>query len=109
EELFADAEAELVVIATPSHTHKELAIKALEAGKHVQVEKPFALNAAEADEMIAKAKAVGRLVTCFQNRRADPDFLEVKRIIESGLLGRVFFVRVGNDRYDRRRDWQTLT
>jgi len=109
EELFADDEVELVVIATPSHTHKELAIKALEAGKHVQVEKPFALNAAEADEMIAKAKAVGKLITCFQNRRADPDFLEVKRIIESGLLGRVFFVRVGNYRYDRRRDWQTLT
>lgn len=109
DELFQDDEIELVVIATPSHTHRELAIKALEAGKHVQVEKPFALNAAQADEMIAKAKASGRLLTCFQNRRADADFLEVKRIIDSGLLGRVFFIRVGTYRYERRRDWQTLT
>ena len=82
---------------------------ALKAGKHVQVEKPFAQSAAEADEMIAVAKASRRLLTCFQNRRVDADFLEVQRIIDSGLLGRVFLVRIGNYRYDRRRDWQTLT
>ena len=109
EELFADDDVELVVVATPSHTHKELAIAALQAGKHVQVEKPFAQSAAEADEMIAAANASGRLLTCFQNRRADADFLEVRRIIESGQLGRVFLIRIGNYNYDRRRDWQTLT
>lgn len=109
EELLADDDVELVVVATPSHTHKALAIAALKAGKHVQVEKPFAQSAAEADEMIAAAKASRRLLTCFQNRRVDADFLEVQRIIDSGLLGRVFLVRIGNYRYDRRRDWQTLT
>ncbi len=108
EELFADEEVELVVVATPSHTHKELAIKALEAKKHVQVEKPFALNVAEADEMIAAAQASGRILTCFQNRRADPDFLKVRELIESGILGRVFHIRIGNYQFNRRRDWQTL-
>lgn len=108
EELLADGDVELVVVSTPSHTHKELAIKALQAGKHVLVEKPFALSAAEADEMIAAARANGRLLTCFQNRRFDPDFLEVRRIIENGRLGRVFFIRIGTYRYERRRDWQTL-
>lgn len=109
EELLKDEDVELVVVATPSHTHKDLAIAALEAGKHVLVEKPFAQSAAEADEMIAAAKANGRLLTCFQNRRFDADFLEVRRIIESGRLGRAFLVRIGTYRFERRRDWQTLT
>jgi len=108
EELFADPEVELVVVATPSHTHKELAIKALRAGKHVQVEKPFALNAGEADEMIRTASECGRIVTCFQNRRADPDFLAIRSLIDSGKLGRVFLIRMGNYKFERRRDWQTL-
>lgn len=109
EELFADEEVELVVIATPSITHKELAVQALKAGKHVQVEKPMAMSAAEVDEMVAAAKQSGRIVTCFQNRRADPDFVEVKKLVESGLLGRVFFIRIGTYSFNRRRDWQTLT
>lgn len=109
EELFADDDVELVVIATPSFSHKDLAIKALQAGKHVQVEKPMALTAAEVDEMVAAGERAGRLVTCFQNRRADPDFLEIQKLIAGGLLGRVFFIRIGNYSFNRRRDWQTLT
>lgn len=108
EELFADGEVELVVVATPSHTHKALAIEALEAKKHVQVEKPFALNVAEADEMIAAAKANDRILTCFQNRRADPDFLKVQELIRSDAVGRVFHIRIGNYQFNRRSDWQTL-
>lgn len=108
EELFADGEVELVVVATPSHTHKELAIEALEAKKHVQVEKPFALNVAEADAMIAAAQANDRILTCFQNRRADPDFLKVRELIENGAIGRVFHIRIGNYQFNRRSDWQTL-
>jgi len=108
EELFADDSVELVVVATPSHTHKELAVQALKAGKHVQVEKPMALSAAEVDEMIETAQRAGKLVTCFQNRRADPDFLEIQKLVAGDLLGRVFFVRIGNYSYNRRRDWQTL-
>lgn len=109
EELFADEDVELVMISTPSHTHKDLAIKALRAGKHVQVEKPFALNVEEADEMIRVADECGKIVTCFQNRRADPDFLQIRSLIESGKLGRVHLIRMGNYKFERRRDWQTLT
>lgn len=108
EQLFADGEVELVVVATPSHTHRELAIAALQAKKHVQVEKPFALNVAEADEMIAAAQANGRILTCFQNRRADPDFLKVRELIEGDAIGRVFHIRIGNYQFNRRHDWQTL-
>lgn len=109
EELFADPDVELVMISTPSHTHMPLAIAAIEAGKHVQVEKPFALNVAEADAMIAAANNNGRIVTCFQNRRADPDFLKVRELIDGGRLGRVHLIRMGNYKFERRRDWQTLT
>jgi len=109
EELFQDEDVELVMISTPSFTHKDLAIAALRAGKHVQVEKPFALNVEEADAMIAVANECNRIVTCFQNRRADPDFLMIRSIIESGKLGRVHLIRMGNYKFERRRDWQTLT
>jgi predicted dehydrogenase len=110
--LLADRDVELVVIATPSHVHAAQAIEALDAGKHVVVEKPMALSAADADRMIAAAaraeRGSGRLLTIFQNRRYWGDFLKVKEVLASGKLGRIVQVKATMSRFTRRWDWQTL-
>lgn len=108
EELFKDERIELVVVATPSHTHADLACRAMEAGKHVLVEKPMATSLAEADRMIETARRTQRLLTCYQLRRLDPDYLRVREIIDSGILGPIVLVRLARHSYRRRNDWQTL-
>jgi scyllo-inositol 2-dehydrogenase (NADP+) len=89
EELLADPEVELVVVAAPNAVHHQLAAAALAAGRHVVVDKPFVLTTAEADELIGLAEAEGRLLSVFQNRRWDNDFLTLRRCLEAGLLGEV--------------------
>ncbi len=97
--LVADPEIELVVIATPNATHYPLARRALEAGKHVVVEKPFAVRVAEADELVRLAAERERVLTVYHNRRWDGDFLTLKQCIESGSLGRVVTYEAHFDRY----------
>ena len=78
---------DLVVINTPDSTHYEYARRALEAGKHVVVEKPFTTTVAEAEELVAFAASRGLTLSVYQNRRWDCDFLTVKQILSKGLLG----------------------
>ncbi len=87
EAILEDADVELVVVNTPDYLHYEMAGMALKAGKHVVVEKPFTLRTQDADELIALAKKHGVLLTVFQNRRWDGDFLTVKEIIRSRKAG----------------------
>src|SRR5919202_947806 len=77
EELLADANVDLVVVNTPSYTHYEYAKKALEAGKHIVVEKPFTANVAQAEELIQIANEKQKKIAVFQNRRWDSDFKTV--------------------------------
>ncbi|KAL1893950.1 hypothetical protein Sste5346_006091 [Sporothrix stenoceras] len=84
---FADEQIELVVVAALNHV--EFVTKALEAGKHVVVEKPFTPTSAEADKLIALAKEKNRILTVFQNRRLDSDFRTVQHLVTSGALGDV--------------------
>ena len=86
---------------TPTTTtrHYNLAKTALEAGKDVVVEKPFTLTSKEADKLIQLARNKGLLLTVFQNRRWDGDFLTVKSIIEKGLVGRLTEFESHFDRY----------
>ncbi|HLK55571.1 MAG TPA: Gfo/Idh/MocA family oxidoreductase [Chthonomonadaceae bacterium] len=107
-ELLADARVELVVVATPSYLHAEMAIAALETGKHVIVEKPFATDLADAERMIATAKQTGRTLTCHQNSRYSPDYLKVREVIASGKLGQILQIRIAWHGFSRRWDWQTL-
>ncbi len=90
EDLAADDDVEIAVVATPpaSHFHDVLAL--LGAGKHVVCEKPLCLTAAEADELMAEAGRCERLLTVNQNRRFDADYLAIRRAITEGLLGEVF-------------------
>lgn len=100
DELLADPEVELVVVAAPNAVHHRLAAAALRAGRHVVVDKPFTLSAAEADELTALAEAADRRLSVFHNRRWDGDFRTVRRVVEAGTLGEVAsFV----SRYDRFR------
>ncbi len=97
--LLADEETDLIVVNTPGHTHFDYALRALEAGKHVIVEKAFTSTVKEADELIRVANAKGLLLSVFQNRRWDCDFLAVKQVIESGELGRIVEYEARYDRY----------
>ena len=101
EALLGDAEIDIVTVATPNNFHKPLSIACLNAGKHVICEKPVTLNAAELEEIIAASKRAGKLFAVHQNRRWDRDFLTVKKIIESGEIGKPYYIesRVLGGRY----------
>jgi predicted dehydrogenase len=88
DELLAMDDLELIVINTPDDTHFDYARRALTAGKHVVVEKPFTNTTAEGEALIALAGQQGKMLCAFQNRRWDADFLTVKEILASGLIGR---------------------
>ena len=98
-ELFADPALDAVVIATPNAEHAPLAIAALQAGKHVLVDKPFALDLAQADAVVRAAQAAERVVTVFQNRRFDADFLTLQQLLADGVLGEVAECHSHFDRY----------
>jgi len=89
EDLIALNDVDLVVIASPNPTHRPLAEAALNAGKHVLVDKPFVLSLDEARSVLETARKAGKIVSVFQNRRWDSDFLGIKSVIESGRVGRV--------------------
>lgn len=105
-------ELDLVILASPPHVHREQAIAALEAGAAVVIDKPFAPSVADAEAIIAAADAAATRrahpaspLTVFQNRRFDGDFLTVRRLVESGALGRVHrfestFERFGAPKHD---------
>ncbi len=99
EALLARPDIDLVVIPTPNDTHFPLAAKALAAGKHVVVDKPFTLTSVEARELIARGREAGRLLSVFHNRRWDADFLTLRQIIAAGQLGRLTHFESHFDRY----------
>ncbi|MDR2886087.1 MAG: Gfo/Idh/MocA family oxidoreductase [Rikenellaceae bacterium] len=105
-ELIALPGIELVVVNTPDVTHYEYSKLALEAGKHVVVEKPFVTTIAQAEELTALAAEKGLLLTAYQNRRLDGDFRTARHLIETGELGRVIEY---NAAFERFRDVRTET
>jgi scyllo-inositol 2-dehydrogenase (NADP+) len=92
DDLLADAEVDLVVVSTPPNTHGYWAKRALDAGKHVVLEKPMALSTLECDEVIEQAARADRLVVVYQNRRFDPDYLAMRRLVRAGAVGQLFHV-----------------
>jgi scyllo-inositol 2-dehydrogenase (NADP+) len=90
EELFARAgELDLVVLGSPPATHAPLARRAIDAGLAVVVDKPFAVNSTEGADLIDHASDRGVLLTVFQNRRWDGDFLTLRSLLREGALGNV--------------------
>lgn len=87
--LLARDDIGLVIVASPDDLHAEHALAALAAGRHVLIDKPFATSLADARRIAAAGEAAGRLVTIFQNRRWDADFLTLRQLIADGRLGEV--------------------
>src|SRR5699024_5749412 len=90
ENLLANNNIEAVLIATPNDSHKDLSIKALQAGKHVVCEKPVTMNTQEFDEIIEVAQRENKIFMVHQNRRWDPDFLLVQDLYKNRAIGDVF-------------------
>ncbi|MBD1434424.1 Gfo/Idh/MocA family oxidoreductase [Sphingobacterium sp. DN00404] len=102
DEIIDDPLVDIVVVATSNDVHFSLTKRALEAGKHVVVEKPFTNTTAEADELIALAKEKGRVLTVHHNARFHSDFKTVKKVIQGKRLGSVVNYQA---RYDRFRNF----
>jgi len=92
DELAADDDVEVVVVATPPVAHADIALRLLRAGKHVACEKPLCFTVAQADQLMVTARQHERVLTVNQNRRWDPDFLAIRRAVDRGLLGQLFNV-----------------
>ena len=88
--LLADPEVDAVIVSTPPDSHARWALSALDAGKHVVVEKPMALTTKECDAILARSDASGLAALVYQNRRFDPDFRALKKASADGLLGEIF-------------------
>jgi scyllo-inositol 2-dehydrogenase (NADP+) len=99
EALLQDEAIELVVVNTPNALHFEMAQKALLAGKHVLLEKPFTPTAQEANALIKLAQQQNRVLTVFHNRRWDGDFLTIQKVVSKGLLGQLVDYEAHYDRF----------
>jgi predicted dehydrogenase len=93
EALLADPELQAVSVALPNALHAPVTLQALEAGKHVLCEKPLAMNAGEAEEMVATARRLGRKLMVHFNVRFNPVCQAVKQVVESGVLGEIYYAR----------------
>jgi scyllo-inositol 2-dehydrogenase (NADP+) len=102
------ADLDAVVIASPNRTHVPLALAALEAGLHVVVDKPLAATATDAVRLCEAAARAGRILTVYQNRRWDGDFLTLRRLLHDGALGDVirFESRFEKWRPDPKPGWR---
>lgn len=92
EEIFADPNIDVVIIATPNDSHKDYILGALAANKHVVCEKPVVLSSEDLVEVMEAEKHSQGLFTIHQNRRWDMDFQTAKTIIETDTIGRPYFV-----------------
>jgi predicted dehydrogenase len=99
EELLAHQTIDVIVIATPNNTHFDLARRALLAGKHVVVDKPFTVTTAQATELKVLSEKTGLVLSVFHNRRWDADFLTLRALIASGKVGRIESLESRFDRY----------
>ncbi len=109
EDLLAQPGLELVSITTPPSTHFELAWQCLAAGKHVVIDKPFVASSEQARELIELARERGVLLSAYQNRRWDGDFLTLQKLIADAKLGRMVSLESRFERYHpglRPKLWQ---
>ena len=99
EDILNDPDVELVLVNTPDYLHFEMARQAIEAGKHVVVEKPFTKTSEEARELISLAHQNGVILSVYQSKRLDNGFQTLQKILNDKLLGRVVEYEAHYDRY----------
>jgi len=90
DEVLTDSQVDIILIATPNDIHKEIAVKAMEAGKHVICEKPVTMNSEEFQVILDTAEKENKVFAVHQNRRWDEDFLVIKELYDNKELGEVF-------------------
>ena len=100
EDILADERVRLVVITTPTASHETIALQALDAGKDLVVDKPMALDLEGTDRIIESAESKGRTLTMFQNRRWEPGFLCIQRLLADGVVGNVLGIESRRVRFD---------
>ena len=108
EELIADPEVELIDIANRTPEHLPTVLLALKSGKDVFLEKPICETYEEAKKIRAAAKKAKGTLYIRHNRRFEPAFVHISAIIDSGILGDVYEIKLARHSYQRRDDWQTL-
>jgi scyllo-inositol 2-dehydrogenase (NADP+) len=106
DDALSDPDVDLIVIATPHDSHADLAVRALESGKHCVVDKVMALTTADADRMIAERNRSGCMLSVFHNRRWDWDYLTVKDMLQKGVIGRPILFESSVCRYAPPRSWR---
>lgn len=100
-DLLKDDSVDLVIITTPNHLHFEQAFDSLNADKHVVLEKPFTITTEESEKLIRIARVKKKVLTVFQNRRWDGDYLTLKKIVEEGQLGTILEFQSSYNRFRR--------
>lgn len=105
EEMLKMEEIDLVVGIVPHNVHFDVVMKGLEYGKHVIIEKPFCINVEEASKMIETAKKKNLMLSVFHNRRWDGDYVVIRDIVESGLIGDIFHIECFIGSYSHPRYW----
>jgi scyllo-inositol 2-dehydrogenase (NADP+) len=107
-ELLARDDLDLVVNAPPSNLRVPIALEAFKAGHNVLCEKPLARTVRDVDRMIRAAKRAGKLLAIYQQSRFAPYYQQVRKVIDSGVLGRIVMIKCAFNGFSRRWDWQTL-
>lgn len=106
ESVLSDPEIKLVILATPSYIHAEQAVAALKAGKHVVTDKALCLDLGQWQAMEDARVASGKVLSTFHNRRWDGDFITLRKLISTGVLGRVNWVEMNWQRFGPNKNWR---
>ncbi len=92
EQILEDPQVDVVLVATPNDSHKDLSIRAMQAGKNVLCEKPVMMNSKDLEDVLEVAKETGKVFYPRQNRRWDKDYLIMKKLYEEKTLGDIFHI-----------------
>jgi scyllo-inositol 2-dehydrogenase (NADP+) len=106
-DVLSDGEVDLIVLVTPHNTHATMAIASMDAGKHTITDKAMCLTVDEARAMIAARDRNRVLLSVFHNRRWDSDFVTVRKIIDEGVLGRLYHIQSCVTYYANIAGWRT--
>lgn len=106
--MLAEARLDAVVVATPTHLHKEMTLAALRAGCHVLLEKPMTVTAKEAESLVRGARRYDRVLTVYQPHRLGAEYGTLRRLLDSGCIGKLCRAQFGRYSFSRRNDWQSL-
>ena len=107
DKMLADEDIELVIVNTPNVTHYEYAKKALLAGKHVIIEKPFTPTIEQGLELIELSKRQNKILSVYHNRRYDSDFLTIQKVIKDHLIGEIREAEFHYDRFDENLSYKS--